>query len=141
MIKRNRKLGFFSLTVLLACLLGFWGCKSIKNENGWYYVADNQTKELSEKPFMTTGDIAKASVEKDEAGNKVILLKLKKEGIKKLEDATEAYKGKYIAFLCDDSIVSMVLVNEKISSEFIYVTNSDEELLLETYKTLECSIK
>ena len=141
MIKRNRKLEFFSLTVLLVCLLSLFGCKSIKNENGWYYVADNQTKELSEKPFMTTDDIAKASVEKDEAGNKVILLKLKKEGIKKLEDATEAYKGKYIAFLCNDSIVSMVLVNEKISSEFIYVTNSDEELLLKTYKTLKVSIK
>lgn len=141
MIKRNRKLEFFSLTVLLVCLLSLFGCKSIKNENGWYYVADNQTKELSEKPFMTTDDIAKASVEKDEAGNKVILLKLKKEGIKKLEDATEAYKGKYIAFLCNDSIVSMVLVNEKISSEFIYVTNSDEELLLKTYKILKISIK
>lgn len=39
-------------------------------------------------------------------------------------------RGKYIAFVCNDSIVSMILVNEKISSEFVYVTNSDEELLL-----------
>lgn len=90
---------------------------------------------------MTIDDIAEASVEKDGAGNKVILLKLKKEGIKKLEDATEASKGKYIAFVCNDSIVSMVLVNEKISSEFVYLTNSDEELLLKTYKTLESCIE
>lgn len=58
-----------------------------------------------------------------------------------MEDATEASKGKYIAFVCNDSIVSMILVNEKISSVFVYVTNSDEELLLKTYKTLESGIK
>lgn len=137
----KRYIFHWGMIVLLYASLTVLGCNKVENKNGWYYVANNQTKELAGKPFMTTDDIAEASIGKDGAGNKVIMLKLKKEGVKKLEDATEAYKGKYMAFLCNDSIMSMVLVHEKISSEFILITNSDEELLLETYKTLENSIK
>ena len=33
------------MVVLLVATLSILGCNKIKNKNGWYYVADNQTKE------------------------------------------------------------------------------------------------
>lgn len=90
---------------------------------------------------MTIEDIAEVCIEKDGIGNEVIMLRLKKEGIKKMEEATDAYKGKYIAFFCNDSVITKVLVNEKISSEFLQVAVQDEEQLHYTYKTLKGNIK
>lgn len=131
----------FSVAALVVVSLFFSTCDRIEHRNGWYYVTDCRTMKLSDKPFMTIEDIAEVCIEKDGIGNEVIMLRLKKEGIKKMEEATDAYKGKYIAFFCNDSVITKVLVNEKISSEFLQVAVQDEEQLHYTYKTLKGNIK
>ncbi|MEJ8762110.1 hypothetical protein WKU26_01535 [Phocaeicola sp. HCN-40430] len=132
-----RKKIYFSLLVLISSLFVIAGCDNKERENGWYYVSDNNSKELSDTPFMTTDDISGVSLETDNSGNIFIMLKLKKEGIKKLEKATGLSKGKYIAFFYDGTIISMPLVNEKISSEFMQITNSDSSLLENVYNSLK----
>jgi len=131
-----RKKIYFSLLVLISSLFVIAGCDNKERENGWYYVSDNNSKELSDTPFMTD-DISGVSLETDNSGNIFIMLKLKKEGIKKLEKATDLSKGKYIAFFYDGTIISMPLVNEKISSEFMQITNSDSSLLKNVYNSLK----
>lgn len=90
---------------------------------------------------MTLEDIKDVYMEKDGMGNEVIKLELKKEGIKKFEKATDAHKGEYIAFLCNNDVISEVLVHEKISSAYLLITVPDKELLQHTYETLKSSIK
>lgn len=135
-----RKKFHFGLLALISSLFFITGCENKERENGWYYVSDNQSKELSEKPFMTTKDISEVSLETDNTGNSIIVFKLKKNGMKKLENATDLSKGKYIAFFYDGTIISMPLVNEKISSEFMQITNSDSSLLKNIYNSLKKQI-
>lgn len=130
------------LTALFITLLSFAGCKNRNHvrKNGWYYVINNQDRMLSNKPFMTLGDLSEVSIERDGTGNLVVLVKLKQEGIKKMENATEASKGKHIAFYCNDSIISMPFVNERISSQFMQIINSDSTLLKDVYETLKRAV-
>lgn len=117
------------------------GChNSDIRENGWYYVKDSLTKELEDRPFMTVSQITEVVLEKDAGGNFTVLLHLSQDGVKRLEKATEASVGKYIAFLCDGNIISMPMVNQRISSEYMQVSHSDSTVLKTVYRILKDDI-
>lgn len=128
----------FRILLLCLCSSCFISCnKKNSRANGWYNVIPGQKDSIAHEPIVTVKDFTTLRLDSDAFGKYVITGQINKHKIGKWANETEKAKGKQIAFVFNDSIITKPQVHCRIESGAFQISSLSDDKLPTIYQQLK----